>query len=100
VFELVEESVRTGVFKGPGQGGLFTTAYFHLPTELSTEISEAGFHETEVFPVEGPGYLVPKFTERWKDAVRKEILLEATRLVEEEPELMGISSHLLGVART
>jgi hypothetical protein len=33
VFDRVEEAVRTGVFRGH-ERGLFTTAFFHLPTQL------------------------------------------------------------------
>jgi ubiquinone/menaquinone biosynthesis C-methylase UbiE len=99
VFELVEESVRTGVFAGPGEEGLFTTSYFHLPSELSEELSQAGFQDVEVFQVEGPGFLVSGFTDRWNDPVRKKTLLRAARLVEREPEMLAASSHLLAVAR-
>jgi SAM-dependent methyltransferase len=99
VFELVEESVRTGIFAGPGQGGLFTTSYFHLPSELAEEVSEAGFRDVEIFQIEGPGFLVADFSDRWNDPVRKEALLRAARLVELEPEMRGASSHLLAVAR-
>lgn len=99
VFELVEESARTGIFAGPGEGGLFTTSYFHLPSDLAEEISEAGFRDVEVFQIEGPGFLVADFSDRWNGPVRKEALLRAARLVELEPEMRGASSHLLAVAR-
>lgn len=96
VFELVEESVRTGVFTGPGEAGLFTTSYFHRPAELAAEISDAGFEDVRVFHVEGPGYLVPDLEERLEDPARKEALMKAIRLVEEDHSTLT-SSHLLGV---
>ena len=52
VFELVEESVKTGIFGGPGEAGLFTTSFFHLPSELADEISHVEFNEVGVFHVE------------------------------------------------
>lgn len=96
VFEIVEESVRTGVFGGPGEAGLFTTSYFHLPTELADEVSSVGFSGVRVFHVEGPGFLVPDLEERLNEPARKEALMKAVRLVEEDPYMLG-SSHLLAV---
>jgi ubiquinone/menaquinone biosynthesis C-methylase UbiE len=99
VFATVEESVKTGVFRGPGEAGLFTTAYFHRPRDLSVEIVEAGFDELEVLSVEGPGFLVPDFEDRWKDSERRQTMLRVARLVESEPEMLAAASHLIAVAR-
>lgn len=96
VFELVEASVRTGVFSGPGEGGLFTTSYFHLPTELADEVSAVGFSDVRVFHVEGPGFLIPDLEDRLNEPARKEALMKAVRLVEEDPYMLG-SSHLLAI---
>ena len=98
VFDVVKESVASGVFRGPGQGDLFTTAYFHRPGELREELADAGFEAARVFHVEGPGFLVPDLEARLKDPPRREALLNAARLVEEDETLIA-SSHLLGVAR-
>lgn len=98
-FEVVEESVRTGEFRGPGEAGLFTTAYFHLPLELKDEVGRSGFAEVRVFHVEGPGFLIGRdLDERLDDPPRREALLKAVRLVEEDPYMLG-SSHLLAVGR-
>ena len=99
MFKLVEQSVRTGVFTGPGEGGLFTTSYFHLPSELAEETTEAGFTDVELFQIEGPGFLVRDLAERWNDPARRNALLQAARMVEQEPEILALSSHLLAVAR-
>jgi ubiquinone/menaquinone biosynthesis C-methylase UbiE len=99
VYAIVEHSVKTGAFRGPGEAGLFTTSYFHLPSELAVEVAEAGFEEPEVFSIEGPGFLVPNFEERWSDPQRRDAMLRAAQLVEEEPEMLGAASHLLVVAR-
>jgi ubiquinone/menaquinone biosynthesis C-methylase UbiE len=98
VFELVEQSVRTGVFRGPGEAGLFTTSYFHLPSELRDEMSEAGFEGVHVFHVEGPGFLVSDLDGRLEDASRKEALMNAVRLVEDDANMVA-SSHLLAIGR-
>jgi SAM-dependent methyltransferase len=99
VFEMVEQSVRSGIFSGPGEGGLFTTSYFHLPSELAEETTEAGFADVQLFQIEGPGFLVSDLAERWNDRARRNALVQAARLVEQEPEILALSSHLLAVAR-
>ena len=98
VFPMVEESIRTGAFRGPGEAGLFTTSYFHRPDELRQEISASGFEDVRVFHVEGPGALAPHLDERLDDPRWRETLLDALRLIEED-ETMTASSHLLAVAR-
>ena len=98
VFDVVEDSVRTGVFDGSGEGELFTTAYFHLPTELADEVAAIGFSEVRVFHVEGPGFLIRDLAERLDDPARRDVLMNGIRLVEEDPS-MHASSHLLAVGR-
>jgi SAM-dependent methyltransferase len=96
VLPIVAEAVQTGAFWGGCK--VFTNAYFHLPTELAAEVETAGFDGTEVFNIEGPGFLVNDFERRWADPSRREILLAAARLVETEPEMLGAAGHLLAVA--
>lgn len=98
VFDRVESAVRTGVFE-PGEAGLFTTAYFHLPTELREEIATAGFSDTELLNIEGPGFLVPNFDDRWTDPARRDVLLRTARLIETDPGMLGAASHLMAVAQ-
>lgn len=77
----------------------FTTAVFHRPEEIREEISESGFCDIEIFGVEGPGWLAKDFEEMWRDARRRERLLELVRRVECDAPLLGCSIHLLGVGR-
>ena len=97
VMPIVAEAVRTGVFRG-GQE-VFTNAYFHLPSQLRREVEAAGFAEAQIYNIEGPGFLVDNFEERWADPARREVLLDAARLVESEAEVLAAASHLLAVAR-
>jgi len=98
VLARVEEAVTTGVFLGH-EHGLFTTAFFHLPTQLRDEITAAGFQSCEVLSIEGPGFLVTDFDARWADPARRDAVLRAARLVEREPETLGAASHLMAAAR-
>jgi ubiquinone/menaquinone biosynthesis C-methylase UbiE len=72
----------------------FTTAYFHLPEELTDEVRRAGFEGVSLFGIEGPGHLMQ---EHWSDPDRREQMLFAARAVESEPSLSGLSSHMLAI---
>jgi ubiquinone/menaquinone biosynthesis C-methylase UbiE len=77
----------------------FTTAYFHHPHELAEEIVEAGLTLHELVGVEGlPGWL-PHLDRRWSNEADRSVILDAVRSVEHEPTLVGLSAHLLAVAR-
>jgi ubiquinone/menaquinone biosynthesis C-methylase UbiE len=75
----------------------FTTSYFHRPDDLAGELVEAGFDDTAVLGVEGPGWLMSDFGERWADPVRRSELLRAARVLEREPSILGASAHLIGL---
>lgn len=98
VQRIVEGAIQTGVFRG-FEAGLFTTAYFHRPGDLLAEVAEAGFAGSLLYNIEGPGYLIADFESRWSDTARRDALLAAARLVEQDPEMMGAAGHLLAVGR-
>jgi SAM-dependent methyltransferase len=94
LLEVVAEGIRSGVHRGANVGA-FTTAFFHLPSQLRSEVEEAGFDAVEILGIEGPGFLVSDQAERLADPVRRTTLLTAARLVEDQPEMLGVLGHLL-----
>jgi ubiquinone/menaquinone biosynthesis C-methylase UbiE len=76
----------------------FTTAFFHHPDELHEEITEAGLEVVELVGVEGIAGWLPHLDARWRRDADRETILEATRLIEAEPCLLGLSAHLLAIA--
>jgi len=77
----------------------FTTAFFHRPDELSSELRAAGLAEVSVLGVEGPAWILHDFDERWDDPVLREDVMDAARRLEAEPSILGASAHLLGIGR-
>ena len=45
------------------------------------------------------GWILPDFEDRWQDEGRRQQLLDAIARVEREPSMLGVSAHLLAVAR-
>lgn len=74
------------------------TAFFHHPDELKEEIREAGFQLKKILPVESFGGLLPNFCHLWEDPGYRKLLLESIRKIEDDPVLLGMTSHLLAVA--
>jgi ubiquinone/menaquinone biosynthesis C-methylase UbiE len=77
----------------------FTTAYFHRPNDLRLELETSGFYDVSILGVEGPAWILPDFDERWADDALRRDMLDISRALEEEPSVVGLSAHLLGVAR-
>lgn len=75
----------------------FTTAYFHRPDELQVDVASAGFNCQGVFGLEGPGWILSDFAERWADPRKREDLLRVARALEREVSIVGLSAHLLAV---
>ncbi len=94
---VVERDLRDGQHRSPdAREELFTTAYFHKPEELKTEVGETGLELLTLVSLEGPAWLL----ERRDDALEKrEVHAWAARAVEAEPTLLGLGPHLLAVAR-
>jgi ubiquinone/menaquinone biosynthesis C-methylase UbiE len=82
-----------------GDAAYFTTAYFHRPEELAEECTAAGLVHERTLAVEGPGWLLPDLHVRLGDDRRRAVLLEALHSLEAEAALLGVSAHLLAIAR-
>lgn len=99
IVDLVTADLSTGQHRNPGQEeGFFTTAYFHRPTEVVTEAASAGVDVERVIGVEGFAGHVANIEEQLGDPAKRSSLLDLLRSVEEEPSLLGVSSHLLAIA--
>jgi len=97
---IVERDLIDGVHRNPtNQLDYFTTAYFHRPEDLRHELANVGFDVEGLYGVEGPGWMLSDFSERWDDPERREILLRVAQALESEPSMIGSSAHLLVAGR-
>jgi ubiquinone/menaquinone biosynthesis C-methylase UbiE len=105
--QIVEQDLIDGQHRNPtGDPTYFTTAFFHHPEELRAEVLDAGLRPEAVLAVEGPGWLLKHLAgdlgslpAEDQGSLPDEALLVALRRIEGEPSLLGISAHLLAVAR-
>jgi ubiquinone/menaquinone biosynthesis C-methylase UbiE len=98
-FRILQQDLKNGQHRNPTNNPqYFTTAFFHHPDELRSEIGE-GFAAPELYGLEGPGWLLPNFDKEWNDRKARGKLLTIIRAMEREPTLIGQSAHILAVAR-
>jgi SAM-dependent methyltransferase len=94
---FAERVLASGANVGDAPG--FTTAYFHHPDEVPAEFLAAGLADARRYAVEGGAWLLGDLGSWLDGGPRQAQMLTGLRLVEEEPSLYGVSSHLLTVAR-
>jgi ubiquinone/menaquinone biosynthesis C-methylase UbiE len=95
---IVQQDLEQGQHRNAtGTWDYFTTAYFHRPEELRAEVVSAGFSCEAVLGIEGPGWILSDFDERWADPRKREDLLRVARALEREASIVGLSAHLLAV---
>jgi SAM-dependent methyltransferase len=98
---IVERDLREGQHRNPTERiDYFTTAYFHHPEELRAEVAGEGLIVDGLYGLEGPGWIFSDVTARLADPRRRADLLQVARQLESEPAMLGVSAHLLVVART
>jgi ubiquinone/menaquinone biosynthesis C-methylase UbiE len=99
-YKILQQDLKNGQHRNPtDKPQYFTTAFFHHPDELRSEVQDAGFARPKLYALEGPCWLLPDFEKKWSDPEMRAKLLAIIRAVESEPTLLGQSAHILAVAR-
>lgn len=92
---ILAQDLRTGQHRNEtGNPEYFTTAFFHLPDELKTELIEGGFPNPTLCAIEGPLWTVPEPA----TAGQQRTLIETMRRIESEVTLIGASAHIMAIA--
>jgi len=100
-FNLLTNDLKTGVHLNETDNPeYFTTAYFHTPQEIKTEIAESGLKFEKLIPIESFGWIVRNFNEKEKNPVYMKKLSGMIRMLEAKDDLIAISPHIIAVART
>jgi ubiquinone/menaquinone biosynthesis C-methylase UbiE len=97
---IVDADLRDGQHRNPtSNADYFTTAFFHTPAELRSEIIEAGWRPDALIAVEGPAAYATIPRPRRREPVSLERSLALIERIEAEPSLLGASPHWLAIGR-
>jgi ubiquinone/menaquinone biosynthesis C-methylase UbiE len=97
--KIVADDLASGQHRNPGnRPEYFTTAHFHRPEQLASEVRQPGFSDVQILPVEGPAWSTAHFLDAWADEIQRQNLLDFLTLIEQEPSIVGASAHLIAVA--
>lgn len=98
--EIVQRDLSDGQHRNPTENIFyFTEAYFHRVEEIEDEIQEAGLQHERTLALEGPGWLLQDFEAAWQEPARRAQILEMVRRLEGERTLLGVSAHIMAIAR-
>ena len=98
--KIVDRDLRDGQHRNPNEHpAYFTTAFLHRPEELKSEMEVVGFNLEGLFGIQGPAWLLQNFEEQWADPNCRERLLNIARSLESEPSIIGVSTHIMAIAR-
>jgi hypothetical protein len=75
------------------------TGCCHRPDQLREEVEAAGLLVEDLVGLEGLAFALGDLTERLGEPTGRSVVLECARTIERVPELLGLSPHLLLVAR-
>lgn len=97
---ILKQDLRDGQHRNRTQNlSYFTTAFFHHPDEMRSEIEEAELEIEHLIAVEGPFWCLQNFEQVWDNVRARERMLECLRRVEADRALLGASAHLMAIAR-
>jgi hypothetical protein len=98
--KIVERDLAEGQHRNPdNRPHWFTTAYFHEPEHLRDELEGVDLEVIELVGLEGLAGWLRNLEEKWETDVGRESILYAARTIESIPSLLGLSGHLLAIAR-
>ncbi len=98
--EMINREITDGQHIRPKRyPGFIARSFFHLPKELKKEVELAGLKCEKILSVEGPIWIVPTFEEKWSEEHSRKRLVEISRKVEEQESLIGMSPHILAIAK-
>jgi SAM-dependent methyltransferase len=93
--KILDNALTTGLHS-PGDTTYFTSAFFHSPNDIKSEITNSGFYNVDIVAVEGFANALDS-DEILKNEQQANLLLEYIRRTERVPELMGISGHFFAI---
>ncbi len=98
-FAIVQQDLKNGQHRNVPGKSYFTDSFFHLPSELEQEVLEARFIVEAMLAIEGPAWILSNLENHWSEEAKKQKLMQAIGLIEEDTNLMATSLHVMAVGR-
>jgi len=95
--EIMNQDITNGQHRGVSGKHYFTTSYFHLPEDLESELSEAGFTSIKVVAIESFADSISDLGEKLEDLNYRKNLYQTITRVEQDRSILGISPHIMGI---
>ena len=87
------ENPERSVYDGLG------TSHLHTAAALRTELSAGDFSDVKIHGVMGGAWLAHDIDTLWEDPAARETLMETVRMLDGHDEIIGLSGHLLAIAK-
>lgn len=97
--DMVKRTLVDGQHRSPSGRDFFTTAYYHRPNDLESEIETAGWNARDLLGIEGFTMAMPQLADAWDEPARRALIVEMARAIESEPSLLGLGPHIIAVAQ-
>ncbi len=98
--EIAVNDLERGQHRNPNnKPGYFTTTFFHHPEELKKELEDSGLQFIKTLSIEGPAWLLPHLNTYLENQERQDLLMEILRKTEAESSMLGVSAHMMAIAR-
>ena len=98
-FAIVEQDLRDGQHRNAPGKSYFTDSFFHTPSDLEREVLEASFRIEALLAIEGPAWILSNLASHLSDNLKKQKLMQAIGLIEDDAALMPSSLHFMAVGR-
>lgn len=99
--ETLVASVRAVISTGEYDGHVgFMRTHWHTADELRTEIEATGLSEVQVYGIEGPAWPALDHADPLSVPALMTAALRCARLLEQDPQIINTSAHLMAIART
>ena len=98
--KLLINDLKTGVHLNETENlDYFTTAYFHTPAEIKSEIAESELKFEKLIAVESFGWIADNFNAKSEDSNYMNKLRKIINMVETNNDIIAMSPHILAIAR-
>ncbi len=99
-FRMMSADLRTGIHLNETDNPeYFTTAYFHTPAEIKTEITESGLSFMKLAAVESFGWVLDDFARKSGDKNYMDKLLSVIDSLESNDDLVAMSPHIIAISK-